>query len=184
MGLAMTGWLQEDYINAYRFAAEAHNGQLVPGTGLPYVVHISLVSMEVIVCLGMEEGPHNGNLTVQCALLHDVIEDTDITFQELEINFGKETAAGVQALTKDKTLAKELRIQDSLQRIRQQPVDIWMVKLADRITNLSPPPSYWDKEKIRQYRNESVDIYNALNKASDCLGKRLEMKIEACKDYL
>jgi len=39
-------WSQDTYIKAYRFAAEAHNGQLVPGTTLPYLMHISMVAME------------------------------------------------------------------------------------------------------------------------------------------
>ena len=47
-------WAQDKYIKAYRFAAEAHNGQLVPGTTLPYIVHISLVAMEITAALAVE----------------------------------------------------------------------------------------------------------------------------------
>jgi (p)ppGpp synthase/HD superfamily hydrolase len=68
-------WSQETYAKAYRFAAEAHNGQLFPGTELPYIMHVSFVSMEVIAALA-QEPELDGNLAVQCALLHDVIEDT------------------------------------------------------------------------------------------------------------
>jgi (p)ppGpp synthase/HD superfamily hydrolase len=176
-------WSQEGYTKAYRFAANAHNGQLVPGTDLPYIMHISFVSMEVIVCLEIERH-HDGDFAVQCALLHDVIEDTHVTYQDVEREFGKRVAQGVLALTKNESLAKERRMQDSLQRIKQQPDEVWIVKLADRITNLAPPPQYWDKGKIERYREEAIEIHKALHEASDYLSKRLEMKVEEYKRYL
>lgn len=66
-------WSQEIYTKAYQFAAEAHNGQRFPGTELPYMMHVSFVSMEVMAALA-HELERDGNLAVQCALLHDVIE--------------------------------------------------------------------------------------------------------------
>lgn len=44
----MKNWSQDSYIKACRFAAEAHQGQCVPGTELPYLVHLSMVSMEAL----------------------------------------------------------------------------------------------------------------------------------------
>ncbi|MEJ2750040.1 MAG: bifunctional (p)ppGpp synthetase/guanosine-3',5'-bis(diphosphate) 3'-pyrophosphohydrolase, partial [Anaerolineae bacterium] len=41
-------WSQETYAKTYRFAVEAHHGQLFPGTELPYIMHVSFVSMEVM----------------------------------------------------------------------------------------------------------------------------------------
>jgi (p)ppGpp synthase/HD superfamily hydrolase len=176
-------WLQDDYIKAYRFAAQAHRGQHVPGTDLPYIMHVSFVSMEIMAALGVETG-RDGNLAVQCALLHDVIEDTDVTYEQVQAEFGEKVAQGVLALTKDKRLEKRLQMQDSLQRIRQQPQEIWMVKLADRISNLEPPPYYWTKERISGYREEALEIYHTLHSASEYLGSRLVEKIELYKRYL
>ena len=65
-------WTQDGYIKAYKFAAQTHRGQVVPGTDLPYVMHLSFVSMEIIAALNTEQGC-NENLAVQCALLHDVV---------------------------------------------------------------------------------------------------------------
>ena len=98
-------WTQDDYIKAYRFAAQAHQGQIVPGTDLPYIMHLSFVSMEVIAALLTTDG-YDGNLVVQCALLHDVIEDTPTTYEQVNREFGTHVAEGVLALSKDKTLAK------------------------------------------------------------------------------
>jgi (p)ppGpp synthase/HD superfamily hydrolase len=180
--MAQDTWSQEYYIKAYKFAATAHHGQLVPGTDFPYLMHLSFVSMEVIAALNIERG-RDGNLAVQCALLHDVIEDTAVSYQSVATEFGGAVAGGVLALSKDKKLAKHQQMADSLRRIRQQPPEIWMVKLADRITNLQPPPSYWTTDKIRQYQAEAVEILGALGEASDLLSSRLREKINAYNMY-
>jgi len=170
-------WSQDSYIQAYRFAAEAHHGQTYPGTSLPYIMHPSLVSMEIMTCLTIE--PHHaGDFAVSTALLHDVLEDTAITFQEIEGRFGKIVAEAVSALTKNEYLPKDEQMPDSLARIRSQPKEVWMVKMADRITNLGPPPHYWSSEKIALYRMEAIQIYKALHAASVYLSKRLIEKIE------
>jgi guanosine-3',5'-bis(diphosphate) 3'-pyrophosphohydrolase len=176
-------WSQDEYVRAYRFAAEAHLGQTVPGSELPYVAHVTLVSMEVIAALEVESG-RDGNLAVQCALLHDVIEDTAVTYEGLHTAFGERIAQGVLALSKDESLDRSLQIRDSLARIQRQPPEIWMVKLADRIANLQPPPHYWTKTKIAQYRQEAIEIYDALYPASDALATRLLAKIERYKVHL
>ena len=134
--MTSTSWSQESYIKAYKFAAAAHQGQTVPGPqGLPYIMHLSFVSMEVIASLAEERG-RDENLAVQSALLHDILEDTATTYAQVAEQFGVAVADGVLALTKDATLPKAGQMADSLHRIRQQPPEISMVKLADRITNL------------------------------------------------
>jgi (p)ppGpp synthase/HD superfamily hydrolase len=170
-------WSQELYIKAYRFAAQAHQGQIYPGTGLPYIMHLSFASMEILGVLNAEPG-HDGDLAVQCALLHDSIEDTAVTYTDLASTFGVKVADGVQALSKDPALAKSQQLTDSLQRIRSQPPEIWMVKLADRISNLQPPPPHWRQEKIIRYRDEAIEIHAALKDASPFLALRLAEKIE------
>ena len=173
----ISNWSQELYIKAYRFAAQAHDGQLYPGTGLPYLMHLSFVSMEVLGVLSVESG-HDGDLAVQCALLHDAIEDTDVTYDLVESNFGVKVADGVLALSKNPEIPKSRQLANSLQRIKQQPPDIWIVKLADRISNLQPPPPHWTKEKIVRYRDEAIEIHAALKDASPFLAARLVKKIE------
>jgi len=165
-------------LRALRFAAEAHGAQTVTGTTLPYLWHVTLVTMEVIAALRVE-AEHEQELAVQCALLHDVIEDTDRTEDQLRVAFGPAVASGVAALSKDKALPKDDRLPDSLRRIRAQPSEIWMVKLADRIVNLQPPPAHWDARKIAAYRDEAILIHNRLKEASPFLAERLRQKIEA-----
>ncbi|MBU7586833.1 MAG: bifunctional (p)ppGpp synthetase/guanosine-3',5'-bis(diphosphate) 3'-pyrophosphohydrolase [Nostoc sp. TH1S01] len=176
-------WSQESYIKAYKFAAIAHQNQKMPGSELPYIMHLSFVSMELIAALSLEKVT-DGNLGIQCAILHDTIEDTDTTFEQIQAEFGEIVAKGVLALTKDNRLPKHLQMADSLSRIKQQPLEVWMVKLADRISNLQAPPHYWSQEKIFKYREESIKIYETLKDASPFLAARLARKIEEYKAYI
>ncbi len=175
-------WSQDTYAETYQFVARAHRGQVYPGTGLPYAMHLSFVSIEVIAALQAEPG-HDETLAVQCALLHDVIEDTETTYEQVARQFGIATADGVLALSKTKSLPTHLQMQDSLRRIKQQPKEVWMVKLADRISNLRSPPPHWTKEKARHYRQEAIHIHSALTEASKFLSTRLTQKIERYQVY-
>ena len=172
-------WSPDCYVDAYRFAAEAHRGQTVPGSnGLPYLMHVSMVAMEVMTALAIEPF-HAPDLAIQCALLHDTLEDTAVTEDELARRFGTAVAAGVRALTKDPALPAAERMADSLRRIRGQTREVWIVKLADRITNLQPPPGHWSPEKCRRYRDEASAIVTALGSASPYLQRRMHDKIAA-----
>ena len=73
---------------------------------------------------------------------------------------------------------KKEKMIDSLVRIKTQSIEEWMVKLADRITNLMPPPAHWSEEKIENYREEAKLIYCELKDVSEYLASRLSMKIE------
>jgi (p)ppGpp synthase/HD superfamily hydrolase len=164
------------YVAALRLAASKHHAQKVPGTDLPYVVHVVSVASEVIAALapGID-----GDLAVTCALLHDTIEDTGTSYEEIAAAFGAGVADGVRALSKDDRVAKAERMADSLRRIREQPREIWMVKLADRITNLAPPPAHWTAEKCAGYRQEAIEIADALGSANALLDARIRGRIAA-----
>jgi len=175
-------WSPEKYTRAYWYAARAHHGQTYPGTDLPYLIHPTLVCMETLAAL-RHEPEHDADLAVQCALLHDVIEDTPITIEQLRTEFSESVARGVLALSKDEKLAKSKQMADSLRRIQQQPPEIWMVKMADRIANLGPPPHYWTRDKKEHYREVAREIHQVLHTASDYLGQRLLEKIDAYANY-
>lgn len=171
------------YVAALRFAAERHAGQTVPGTALPYLLHVTSVAAELIATLPVPG--IDPDLAVTCALLHDTIEDTRTSHAELVQAFGKPVADGVQALSKSENeeLSKAERMADSLRRIRLQPPEVWMVKLADRITNLAPPPAHWSADKRRAYRAEAVTIADALGSASPALDARIRARIASYAAY-
>lgn len=173
----MIRWSPDRYNAAWRFAAEAHRGQTVPGTDLPYLVHLSSVAMETIAACHAEAAL-DADLAVLCALLHDSMEDAGVAEAAIAERFGTAIGRGVAALSKRQDLPKERKMRDSLMRIRAQPHAVWAVKLADRITNLQPPPAHWSAAKIAAYRDEAGEIRAALGEASPYLSARLAAKIE------
>ena len=166
------------YVAALRFAAERHRDQLVPGSELPYVVHVASVAAEVIAALAPDD---DADLAMCAALLHDTIEDTGTQYAEIVAAFGARIADAVLALTKDNATPDPMA--DSLARIRAQPREVWMVKLGDRITNLAPPPDHWTRDKCRAYREQAIAIADALGAASPMLDARLRARIASYAAY-
>lgn len=176
---------QKLYQEAIKFATTKHleKEQKVPGTNLPYVVHLSNVAMEIIIASANSDNFDLG-FAVQVALLHDTIEDTTTDFGELENKFGVRIAEAVSALTKNKEVPKEQQMHDSLMRIKKLQPEVWAIKLADRITNLQPPPPNWDNEKKNKYQKEARIILSELKEGNDFLARRLETKIVEYGKYL
>ena len=177
--------IQEIYQKAMRFAGEANSTKIVPGTKANYLLHISNVVMEVIMAHKFADTFDIG-LAVQMAILHDSIEDTDLTYQDIANEFGSPVADGVMALTKDDSLAtKADKMRDSLDRIKScKYVECSIVKLADRITNLQEPPAFWDSKKRAKYHKEAQLINNELAGSNSYLNDRLNDKIIQYKKWL
>ncbi len=177
--------VQSLYQNAIVFAAHKHreNEYSINGTRLPYLVHVCNVAMEILIA-GPQTNGFNIGLAVQVALLHDTLEDTSATFDELVITFGADVARGVLALTKIKYVPPRERMKDCLSRIKTQPKEIWAVKLADRISNLQPPPEDWNASKKTEYLLEARFIYDELKEGNEYLAARLEKMIENYKIYV
>jgi guanosine-3',5'-bis(diphosphate) 3'-pyrophosphohydrolase len=177
--------LQTLYQEAIKFATYKHleMNQTVKGTKLPYVVHVSNVAMEIFMA-ALNTKNFDLEFAIPVALLHDTIEDTVTTLDELERHFGDRVAAGVLALTKNEDLPKEQQTIDSLKRIKELKREVWAVKLADRITNLQSPPDYWDNQKKYEYREESKLILHALRDGNEYLALRLKEKIEDYSAYI
>ena len=167
----------DDWTDAWRFAAEHHHGQTLPGSELSYLTHLGSVVLELLAAHVVEPVP-DIELAVPCAILHDCIEDQGVTHAELASRFGVRVADGVAALSKDPALPKAEAMTDSLSRIQAQPKAVWCVKLADRISNLGPPPAHWDAAKRRAYREEARLILNRLGAAHSGLAARLRTRIE------
>ncbi len=185
------------YHRALRFAAQAHGEQRLPGTPLPYVVHLAGVAMEVMAAalassaeVAADHPPFPLQLAATCALLHDTVEDTEVPLAALEREFGPAVASIVSALSKDPRLPKEERMGDSLRRIAALPAELArpaaIVKLADRITNLQPPPAHWPGPKRAAYQAEARLILAQLGPLCGWppLAQRIGEKIEAYTAFL
>ena len=169
--------LKPSWLDAWRFAAEAHNTQKVPDADLPYLHHLGRVAFVVLEANQSDPIP-DIDLAVICAILHDCVEDQNVDHRDLVSHFGKSIADGVLALSKDQNIPKSEAMTDSLARIKKQPLSVWCVKLADRISNLQKPPPHWSSEKCLTYRAEAMQILDALGSANQRLASWLLSSIE------
>ena len=181
-------WSIDELQATWKLVTQLHNGQKYggqkEGEQVEYINHIGSVTFEIFAALNKEE-TMNADLAIKCALLHDTIEDTPTSYEIIKEKFGKQVADGVLALTKNEQLdSKKAMMLDSLARIKEQPKEIWAVKMADRISNLSPPPFYWTNDKKTKYLEEAKLIYKKLKEGNDYLATRLYQKIEAYGQYI
>jgi GTP pyrophosphokinase len=141
---------------AYVFAARAHKGQ-VRRSGEPYLSH----PLEVTAMLA---DMNLDKTTLVAGLLHDVLEDTDVTAIEIKEAFGKEVAALVEGVTKISRLQEaspEARRAETIRKIILAMTDdlrVIFIKLADRIHNLKTL-KFLDGEKQKQIARETLEIY-------------------------
>ena len=160
---------------ALRLAAWAHYGQITK-FGDPYITHPVAASYEIMAASAAGESA-DFELAALCAILHDVVEKSDVTLHSIKKDFGKKVAAGVGAMTKKSDIPKEEQLKESLMRILEQPKEVAMAKLADRISSMLPPPANWSKTKIETIVSNAELIRELLGDSSPYLSKRLKGKI-------
>ncbi|QHA35017.1 HD domain-containing protein [Rossellomorea marisflavi] len=148
---------------AFEFASRAHDGQK-RATGEPYMTH------PVAVCsILMEE---QADLpTLMSALLHDVVEDTDVTIDEVEKQFGQEVSRIVDGLTKVERgmMSKEEHHATNMQKLLSATADdvrVAVVKIADRLHNMRTL-DVKPVEKQIPYANEALIFFAPLPESSD-----------------
>lgn len=118
------------YTEVLIFAAKAHDTQLRKYTKAPYITHPVAVAQMVHSFGGTDE-------MVAAALLHDTVEDTDVTIGAIEFNFGPQIAELVIWLTDDASIVgnRAFRKTAALQRLASAPAEAQTVKVADLIDN-------------------------------------------------
>jgi GTP diphosphokinase / guanosine-3',5'-bis(diphosphate) 3'-diphosphatase len=141
---------------AYRFAADRHKGQQ-RASGEPYMIHPLLVTRQL--------ADMNMDMTcLETGLLHDVVEDTSATVDEIRKNFGEDVARCVDAVTKLSKLNlanREERQAESVRKMLLAMVDdirVIIVKLADRLHNMRTLGSL-PREKQERIAQETIEIY-------------------------
>ncbi len=143
-------------ISAYQFAAKAHEGQF-RSSGQPYIIH-PLAVAEILLDLGMDTD------TICAALLHDVVEDTEATSEQLQKRFGRDVAAlveGVTKLTKIPIFNKEQQQAENVRKIMlamSQDIRVIIIKLCDRLHNMRTL-AFRPEHKQRNTALETMNIY-------------------------
>lgn len=144
---------------AYRFADQAHLGQF-RATGEPYISHPIAVTE---ICAGWKLDVDS----LMAALLHDVIEDQDVTKQELAEKFGPDVAEIVDGLSKLERLEFATKAEQQAESFRKmllamaRDVRVILIKLADRLHNMRTLGAV-SPEKRRRIARETLDIYTPI----------------------
>jgi guanosine-3',5'-bis(diphosphate) 3'-pyrophosphohydrolase len=138
-------------LQAAHFAAEKHSHQKRKGSaGEPYINH--LIEVAELVAASIPEPDMN---LIIAALLHDTIEDTATTQEELIHRFGSDVADLVAEVTDDKTLLKHERKRLQIETAPKKSARAQVIKLADKISNLRAilysPPADWDLQRKQEY---------------------------------
>jgi (p)ppGpp synthase/HD superfamily hydrolase len=147
---------------AAHFAAQHHSSQKRKGlAGEPYINHL----IEVAELVAASGDPVDTNL-MMAAFLHDTVEDTGVTRQELEELFGDDVANLVMEVTDDKSLPKEKRKALQVQGAPKKSPRAQTLKLADKISNLrsilSSPPPDWSTQRKQEYFKWAHDVIAGL----------------------
>ncbi|MBI5258856.1 MAG: HD domain-containing protein [Burkholderiales bacterium] len=138
-------------LRAAMFAANKHRDQRRKDEhASPYINHPLMLA-----CVLATEGGVSDAATLCAALLHDTIEDTATTADELREAFGERIAAIVGEVTDDKRLPKAERKRLQIEHAASISPEAQRVKLADKISNLrdvaANPPADWSLERKREY---------------------------------
>lgn len=149
----------EDVYYAYQYARKAHSGQFRK-SGEPFIIHPVAVS----IVLAEQKLPKK---VLICALLHDVIEDTEITYEDIKRDFGQEVAdvvdgvtklGNIQGLTNDQVQAAN---HHKIILAAAKDIRVILVKLADRVHNMRTIKHMRD-EKKKKIATETLEVYAPL----------------------
>jgi len=143
---------------AYEFANKQHAG-IFRKSGEPYVQHLIEVAY---ICAQLQAGP----VTIEAAFLHDVVEDTDATIEDIERMFGSDCAKIVDALTKIQRLKLSHRSQEEFEAEDHRKIFLGMakdvrviiIKLADRLHNMRTIESLAPERQIA-LSNETLEVF-------------------------
>ncbi len=148
-----------EVLRAYRYAEAMHEGQR-RRSGEAYITHPVAVATE-LASLGL------GTATVVAALLHDTVEDTPATLDDVRDGFGEEVAHLVDGVTKLDRIQVESKQQQQAETLRKmvmamaKDIRVLVIKLADRLHNMETI-NYMPRDKQKRIAQETLDIYAPL----------------------
>jgi guanosine-3',5'-bis(diphosphate) 3'-pyrophosphohydrolase len=151
------------FLTALKFAAVKHRNQRRKDrqAATPYINH----PIEVAEMLWRQGGVRDG-VTLVGALLHDTLEDTDTTPEEIQNQFGTEVLALVQEVSDDKSLPKLERKRLQIEHAPHKSVRAKQLKLADKICNVydisHSPPHNWSLKRCQEYLDWSEQVVAGL----------------------
>lgn len=170
---------KEQILSVAFFAAEKHQAQVRKDANkTPYIVHPIGVADQLITLARVRDVA-----IIQAALLHDTVEDTETTFEEIKGEFGEEVASLVAEVTDDKSLSREERRRIKIVSAPEMSEGAALIKLSDVCYNIrdvitSPPPS-WSQERCDGYVRWATEFVDNLSYKDSVLKARFDRLVVA-----
>jgi guanosine-3',5'-bis(diphosphate) 3'-pyrophosphohydrolase len=163
--------------DAISFSAQKHASQTRKDPEhTPYIIHPIGVA-DSILTIGKVYDPD----IIIAALLHDTVEDTDTSFEEIRDAFGPVVEGYVREVTDDKALPKEVRKQLQIDDASHKSDGAAIVKLADKLYNVEglheEPPADWPKERVDEYFAWAKRVVDNLPPANEALKEAVDQTI-------
>ncbi len=171
-------------LKAADFSARHHSYQTRKGDlRVPYVNHPIRVAWYLASVGGID------NVEVLCAaLLHDTLEDTDATAEELRREFGDEITALVLEVTDDKSLPKAERKRRQVLHAADVSDGATQIKLADKTSNVEDiaeaPPANWTRQRRIEYLDWTERVVNELTNANEALERRYRETLTRARETI
>jgi guanosine-3',5'-bis(diphosphate) 3'-pyrophosphohydrolase len=171
-------------LKAIAFAAEKHSGQRRKDVeASPYINHPIAVATVLAT-----EGEVSDEVIFLAAALHDTVEDTKTTFEELEEHFGLEVTNLVRELTDDKSLEKMERKRLQIEHAPQSSNCAKQLKIADKICNIRDisvcPPANWSLERRTEYLEWSEQVVAGCRHVNTRLDRAFDEAIAQARELL
>jgi len=171
-------------VEAASFAAQRHTGHQRKGNDKqPYINH-PLEVANLIANVGQVDDVD----VLIAAILHDTVEDVGVTKDDIVKQFGERVAGIVMEVTDDKTLPKEERKRLQVEHAPHLSPEAKMVKLGDKISNISDvtnnPPDGWDVQRRKQYIDWGEAVGKGLRGVNDSLEKKFDETIASARKAL
>ena len=175
----------EQFIRAYEFAKNAHEGQKRK-TGEPYISH-SMSVADIALQYGRSNDGHEvDDATISACLLHDVVEDTPVSLQDISEKFGTLVSLLVDGVTKEDT--REATV-EKIRAYSKKDRRVILIKMADRLHNLRTPvdpnkpgKALFDIDKYEMSTRVYIEIGKTLGYIT--LAKELEAELEKANQIL
>lgn len=136
-----------DLLRALQFVAQRHADKRRKGPGGdPYINHL----IEVVRLLADVAGVADQDILI-ASLLHDTLEDTATTKNEIQMSFGTRVLELVDAVTDDKSLPKAERKKQILKHLADAEEAVKLIKLADLCSNVASLPTDWPEQRLHDY---------------------------------
>lgn len=161
-----------EFYPAYAYAAKAHQGQMRKGTQIPYITHL-LTTMNY--CLQLTDDKD----VLMAAILHDTIEDTDTTYEDILHHFGSRIADYVREETENKRenlpaeSTWEIRKRETIEHLRTASIEVKMLVLSDKTANA--------ESMLREWRRIGDRIWGKFNQSDK---EKQAWYYRSCRDAL